>query len=301
MRRPWIVRVVGALLFLLVAAGVSTRTAFAHAGLESSTPSANSVLEEAPAEIVLDFDEAIEAALSSITLFDSDGQAVELGSPSSGDDSTIVKAAVPAIGDGIYAVVWRVTSADGHVVDGAFSFQVGTATSGDAKELLDLVRNGARSDPAVRWWYGVARFLSLAGAIVLLGTSGWLVLGPAGLVDRRGARRTAFVAWVALLVGSAFAFALFGAEVVAGSLGDVFATAHWGDVVSTQTGRLLALRAVLAAVLGVLLAFRRRTARGWWREAAFLAGMCTLYTFSASGHPSVTEPPRGGSRSTWCT
>ncbi len=290
MRRPWILRVVGALLFVLAAAGVATRTAFAHAGLESSTPSANSVLEEAPAEIVLDFDEAIEAALSSITLFDSDGQAVELGSPSSGDDDTIVKVAVPAIGDGIYAVVWRVTSADGHVVDGAFSFQVGTATAGDAKELLDLVRNGARSDPAVRWWYGVARFLSLAGAIVLLGTSGWVVFGPAGLTDRRGPRRVAFIAWVALLVGSAFAFALFGAEAVAGSLGDMFATSHWGDVVNTQTGRMLALRAVLAVVLGVLLAFRRYTERGWWREAGFLAGMCTLYTFSASGHPSVTEP-----------
>jgi copper transport protein len=293
MRRSWSGRAVAALVFLLAVVGVlgsGTRTAFAHAALESSTPAANSVLETGPPEIVLDFDEAIEADLASILLFDGDGRAVEVGVPSAGADSTIVHVAVPGVGDGIYAVVWRVTSADGHVVDGAFSFQVGTAVSGDAKELIDLVRAGSRSDPAVRWWYGVARFLSLAGAIVLLGAGWWLVHGPRGLFQRPAARRTLVLAWAALLVGSLFAFALFGAEAVAGSLSDVGRTSVWGDLATTHTGRMLLVRIALAGVLGVLLALRRYAAEGWWRAASATAAVLTVYSFSASGHPSATEP-----------
>ncbi|MGB8861601.1 MAG: copper resistance CopC family protein, partial [Ilumatobacteraceae bacterium] len=171
-----------ALLLLAVAVvatvvGGSPRPAFAHAGLESSTPSANSVLEQGPPQIVLDFDEAIEADLASISLYGGSGRSIALGPPVAGADDTIVVATVPALDDDVYAVVWRVTSTDGHVVDGAFSFQVGTASSAGGQELIDMVRTGARSEPAVRWWYGVARFLSLAGAIVLIGAGGWMLSG----------------------------------------------------------------------------------------------------------------------------
>lgn len=269
--------------------------AYAHAALESSVPAANSVLEVGPPQIVLDFDESIEADLASIALFKGDGAEVALGKPAVGADDTIVGVSVPSLDDGVYAVVWRVTSADGHVVDGAFSFQVGTLTSGngasgDGQQLIDQVRSGVRSAPSVRWWYGVARFLSLAGAIGLLGGGSWLLRGEASLAARRGPRRLVEVAWVAFLLGSIAAFGLFGAEAVAGSLSDAFNTSAWGDLATTQTGRMLLMRVVLALVLGVLLALRGRRAEGWWRSAAFTAAVFALYTFSASGHPNSLEP-----------
>ena len=50
---------------------------------------------------------------------------------------------MPVLADGLYAVVWRVTSADGHVVDGAFSFQVGTASTGSGQDLAVFAASAA--------------------------------------------------------------------------------------------------------------------------------------------------------------
>ncbi|MGB8862225.1 MAG: CopD family protein, partial [Ilumatobacteraceae bacterium] len=119
---------------------------------------------------------------------------------------------------------------------------------------------------------------------------GWLLSGVAGAYGRRAPRRLAGGAWLALLVGSAASFGLFGAEAVAGSLGDAFDTSVWGDLATTQTGRMLVLRIALAGVFGALLALRRQAAQGWWRSAAFTAAVVTVYTFSASGHPNSQEP-----------
>lgn len=282
-------RVIALLAFVAAALGGQAQPVFAHAGLEASTPSANSVLEESPTEIVLDFDEAVEADLASISLFDGNSAAIELGAPAAGADDTVVQAPVPALDDGVYAVIWRVTSTDGHVIDGAFSFQVGTAVVGDGQQLIDEVRGGVRAEAVVRWWYGVARFLSLAGAICLIGSGWWLLRWPATL-GRRGPRRMVAGAWLALLVGSAAAFGLFGAEAVAGSLADALSPSTWGDLATTQTGRMLLVRVVLAAVLGVLLLLGRQRQQGWWRSATFTASLFTLYTFSASGHPNSLEP-----------
>ncbi len=276
--------------------GGTAREASAHASLQSSTPSANSVLEVGPTEMVLDFDEGIETSLTSIALYDATGRVIPLDTPVAGPDDSIVVAAVPsssasALGDGVYAVIWRVTSADGHVVEGAFSFQVGTAQAGSGADLIDQVRNGVRADPSVRWWYGVARFLSLFGAITLIGGGLWLLRGPADVLRRRRSRWMAAISWLALLVGSSAAFALFAAQAVAGSLSDALATDRWGDVATTATGRMILLRSALAVAFGALLMLRRHRSRGWWRGAAGAAGLLVLYTFPASGHPNAQDPP----------
>ena len=110
MARSWLVRSAALLLCVVAVVAGSTRAAFAHASLEASTPSANSVLEVGPPQIVLDFDEAIEADLTSIALFDGDGRAVDVGKPVAGADSTVVRSDVPALADGIYAVCLLYTS-----------------------------------------------------------------------------------------------------------------------------------------------------------------------------------------------
>jgi len=279
-----------AVVAVVVLVGGGSRAAFAHASLESSAPAANSVLEAGPDSIVLDFNEGVEAELASISLFDGDGSVLQVGTPKAGGDDTIVSVIAPQVGDGIYAVVWRVTSSDGHVVDGAFSFQVGTGGTGDGQQLIDQVRDGVRSQPAVRWWYGAARFLSLAGAIALLGAGWWLLQAPALMLARRGAKVLIAVAAVALGVGSAAAFGLFGAEAVAGTLADAASPSVWADVAGTQTGRMLLARVVFAVVLVGLLGLRARRAWGWWRLAAAAAGIFTLYTFPAAGHPNGQDP-----------
>ena len=291
-------RVAAVFVALICAAGVLGATACqvsAHAGLKTSTPSDNSVLELGPAEIVLEFDEPIESPLTSIVLYNAAGQPIPLDTPAAGAHDSIVQAALPPsdqllMVEGVYAVIWRVTSADGHVVEGAFSLQMGTSAAGSGQELIDQVRNGATADPAVRWWYGVARFLSLFGAITLIGGGWWLLSGPAEILRRRRSRWMTVVSWVALLVGSAAAFALFAAQAFAGSLSDALSTDRWGDVATTQTGRMILLRLALAIALGALLLLRRHRAQGWWRAVAGTAGLLALVTFPASGHPNAQDP-----------
>jgi copper transport protein len=262
----------------------------AHAALQTSTPAANSVLETGPTAIVLDFDEDIESSLADIQLFDAAGTRIDTGPAGQGADATIATVSVPTLQDGLYAVTWRVTSADGHVVEGAFSFQVGTAGTGNAQDLIDQVRTGTGADSTLTWAYGIARFLSLAGAIIVIGAGLWSLQGRPPIGSRRPVRGLLWVGWVALLVGSVGAFLCFGAQVQGGTLSDAFDTSVWSDIATTSTGRMLLLRIAMAVVLGVLLRLSASQRAGWWRGAAVTAATLTVVSFSMSGHPNSLSP-----------
>ncbi len=269
-------RVAALIVAVVGVVGGTAGSALAHASLESSTPSANSVLEAGPPAIVLDFDETIESDLASSRLFDGDGRALEVGPPAVGEDDSVVSVAVPDLEDGVYAVIWRVNSSDGHVVDGA--------------QLIDQVRSGIPGTQAVRWWYGVARFLSLFGALALIGAGWWLLRPSLDLASRRSARRMGAVAGGSFLMGSAGAFGLFGAQAVGGSLSDALSPSVWGDVAATRTGRMLLVRLAVALLLAALIVLVRRRGHGWWRGAAAAASLVALFSFSASGHPNSLDP-----------
>jgi copper transport protein len=274
---------------LLMPAGPAS----AHAGLQSSTPAASSVLDTSPPLIVLDFDEEIDVPLTSIQLFDQDGATIAVGTPGQGADGSIVQSTVPTLGDGTFAVVWRVSSADGHIVTGAFSFQIGTTSDANADALIDTVLHGARAEPAVGRALGVSRFIAFAGATVLLG--GLFMVLMVG--DDDGAalgiavRRLLWVGWVLLLIGSALNFGLLGANAEAGSLGDAFDTSIWGRIAATRTGELLVARLVVAAAWLVLLVTMSSRRKRWWQAAVAVVGLVTVLTFSGAGHPSVERVP----------
>lgn len=281
---------IGVALFVAALVAAPSGSVLAHAALETSTPAANSVLETGPSSIVLDFDEDVEVGLASVKLFGADGAGVQLGSPAAGADSTVVTVSVPTLTDGLYAVIWKVTSADGHAVEGAFSFQVGTATSGNAQDLLDQVKGGGAATTGLVWFYAVARFLALAGVIALIGGGVWSLQGRPALGSSAGVRRLLWVGAVLLLVGAIGAFLGFSAQATGGTMGDVWSPGSWGDIVATNTGRMLALRVALALVLGVVLWCRSSSDEVWWRGPAAVAAVLTLVTFSASGHPNSLSP-----------
>ena len=262
--------------------------ASAHATLEASIPAPSSVLEQAPDNVVLDFDEPIEAGLSSIEVFDASAASIDVGEPqqATGDDS-VVLASLPDLADGVYAVVWRVASSDGHVVDGAFSFSVGTG-SGEVGDLLDRVTGDARASSAVTRSADVARFVLYVGLALLFGAGGWTLLVGGDVPGFR--RRLPAIGWVMSFVASAALFGLYGATAVAGSLSDAVSPEVWGRIDGSQTGRMTLLRLALLAVLGVLLALRSSRGAAWWRYGALLAGLGSLITLPAAGHPSSASP-----------
>ena len=280
-----------ALLMATAFVGASARTVLAHAALQSSTPAANSVLEQGPSQIVLKFDEEVEPGLASIKLYDGEGLQVQLGKPAGAPGAHTITATVPSLGDDVYAVIWRVTSVDGHVVDGAFSFQVGNGAAGNGQALIAEVRRGVRAEPAVGWLLGVARFVTYLSVIALLGAGWWILQGAAlAGVAGPGWRRLPMIAAAGLVLGSLAVFAFFGAQAVGGSVGDAFSPAVWADVAGTRTGALLLGRLGLAVAWMALVRVHRHLPSGSVNTVALVMALCTLYTFSAAGHPNTLHP-----------
>ncbi|MDF1508997.1 copper resistance protein CopC [Robertmurraya sp. DFI.2.37] len=117
-----------ALIAFLFVTSISNN-AFAHSHLESSNPADGEVVTEALNEIVLDFDGGIEQG-SFLEVTTTDGQAVELQDTLI-DEDKLTAVAAETLTNGEYQVTWSVISADGHSLDGEFSFTV------DAPEMVE--------------------------------------------------------------------------------------------------------------------------------------------------------------------
>ncbi|MEY2399898.1 MAG: copper transport protein [Ilumatobacteraceae bacterium] len=271
---------------LALAVFAPARDVSAHAGLEASVPAANAVLETGPPNIELDFNEAVDAEIANIDLYDENAALVPTGAPAGINDETVVQASVPTLADGVYVVVWRVPSADGHVVDGVFSFQVGVQSGVDVGALIDRVSGNASATSTVGRLDTAARLLALIGLIVVLG-GGVLAVQSA---DASANQMLLWMAWVYLLVGSLASFGLYGAKVVAGSPADALKPSVWGKVVGSHTASILLVRVVLVLVLaGLLLTFARR-AGNVWRGAALAVAVALVLTYSTVGHAYAQRP-----------
>ena len=101
-------------------------TAFAHAHLVRATPAMGSTIHEAPAEVLLRFNEKLETAFSSVVVRDSAGKQVDKADAQVDKaDRLQMRVSLPPLSPGTYKVEWRVMSADTHKVNGNFSFVVG--------------------------------------------------------------------------------------------------------------------------------------------------------------------------------
>jgi methionine-rich copper-binding protein CopC len=130
-------RAVTAWVGLLLAAMISTATmnaqpARAHAARVSTDPADNAVLAAGPDRVTATFNERLQTAFAAMTVVGPDANVWSTGEPT-------VQGAVVAVGlrplgpAGAYTVNYRVTSADGHVVSGSWSFRLtvpGTGTPG---------------------------------------------------------------------------------------------------------------------------------------------------------------------------
>ena len=260
--------------------------ASAHAGLEASVPASNAVLESGPPNVVLDFNEAVDARLADIELYDQTATLVATGLAQAGIDGTVVQASVPELGKGVYVVVWRVPSEDGHVVNGVFSFQVGVESGFDVGALIDKVSGNATATSTVGRLDTASRLLALIGLIVLVG-GGLLAIQAA---DAAPNRMLLWTAWVFLLIGSLGAFGLYGAKVVAGSPTDALRPSVWGKIVGSHTATVLLVRIVLIVALGGLLLAFGRCAIAAWRGAAGAISVGLILSFSSIGHANTQHP-----------
>jgi copper resistance protein C len=100
--------------------------ALAHAQLVRAEPAVGATVEAAPNEIMLRFNEKLEATFSSVVVRDASGTQVDKGnSHVDKADRAVMRISVPTLTPGLYTVEWRVMSADTHKVNGKFTFTVG--------------------------------------------------------------------------------------------------------------------------------------------------------------------------------
>jgi copper transport protein len=246
----------GLLLMLVFAA-----PAGAHAVLLSISPEPDALLESLPDEVVLSFNEPVSAPAGAVRVFDPSGDEVP-GVESSSTDTTL-RATLPELElDGSYTVAWKVVSADGHPLRGAYLFHLRDST---LTEPVDVALGGTAVWPSV---------LRAAGSILALGAL-TLALVPA-VASRRGRRRS--TVWGLALAGTVVCFvaSLFA---VGSSFGDAL------DVVmSTSTGKVAAV-AIVVAVLGLVLSFTPAPARLLQGTA-----LVAVIAIALEGHAVALDP-----------
>ncbi|HYP63664.1 MAG TPA: copper resistance protein CopC [Acidocella sp.] len=108
------------------AALAAASPAFAHAYLQSSTPSAGSVLHAAPKTLLIIFTEDIEVPFSGVTVTDAMGMNDVAGKPQAVPghaNQLLVPLNIQMPGK--ITVTWHALSTDTHKTHGVFTFTVG--------------------------------------------------------------------------------------------------------------------------------------------------------------------------------
>ena len=169
-------RAVGALLLSALLPALTPAAASAHAVLESSSPTKDSSIGTAPAEVVLTFGEPVAEGFAELALVGPDGTSHwEAGKPVI--SGAKVSAPLKQLGEtGKYTIQYRVTSDDGHPVSGSFSFTLTAASStsptpvpapaaatGEVAPTPSPPSAAPTADDGLRVWPWIA------GAVLLLG------------------------------------------------------------------------------------------------------------------------------------
>ncbi|MFD7082347.1 copper resistance CopC/CopD family protein [Streptomyces sp. NPDC059918] len=276
-----------AALYALLLGGAGP--AFAHAGLSGSDPADGAVLKTGPQYVTLTFTESVSFSEDSLRVLSPKNERVNPrpAQHADGKDATARVELAGKLPRGTYTVAWRVVSADGHPISGAFVFSIGQPS-----ETAAVVATGSPDDTAVARLYGVFRYVAYSGLALLVGAAAFvLVCWPAaGAV--RPVRRTLALGWVALTASTVALLLLRGPYEAAGPVTSAFDPAQLGRTVTGRPGAALIARLVLLALAAALLGrwARRPDAAGPGVRGRLTGGLLAAaltVTWAAAEHASA--------------
>ncbi|MFB6824454.1 copper resistance protein CopC [Streptomyces virginiae] len=246
-----LVLVAAVLALLLGGAGAAS----AHAGLSGSDPADGSVLKTEPQHVTLTFTESVSFSDDSLRVLSPANERVNPrpAQHADGKENTARVELSGKLPQGTYTVAWRVVSADGHPISGAFVFSIGRPS-----ETAAVVATDSPDDTAVGRLYGVLRHVAYSGLALLVGAAAFVLVCWPTAGAPRPVRRLLTVGWVALTASTVALLLLRGPYETAGSVTSAFDLDQLGRAVTTRSGGALMARLVLLAVVAVLL---RRWAR----------------------------------------
>ncbi|MCG5433020.1 copper resistance protein CopC [Mycobacterium sp. MYCO198283] len=157
----------GVVALLAVLAWPLPATASAHAARVGAEPAADAVLDAGPTRVRATFNEALQREFASMTVVGPDGNLWSAG------DAEVTGAAIsvgvrPLGPAGPYTVNYRVTSADGHVVSGSWTFHLRVAGTGEPGPSAAAPDVGTGL-PAWPWLLGIPAVVLAAGGLAGLG------------------------------------------------------------------------------------------------------------------------------------
>jgi copper transport protein len=287
-----------AVAFVALAAPAS---AFAHAALLRTSPSASVTLNKPPTELRMTFSEAVEPRFATVSVTDPQANQETAGRPvrAETDPNTLVTPLKSNLPQGWYLVYWRVISADGHPVKGAFTFAVGP-NPGPAPQFVipSLTESAATPGLLIVRWISYLTAMCAVGLLLLrtllvrdvprrvpgaslrsLTVAFWISIGAALIATpvydvmstAKFAQRSAFdlVNVVPLLTDSHFGRALLDFEIVLALLAIAGGIAIWLDTPERRERSVAALLALIGALT---------------------AAAAALFVPGFAGHAAQTDP-----------
>jgi putative copper export protein/methionine-rich copper-binding protein CopC len=256
-----------------------------HVQLDAATPAPGDTVTEPPTELRLLFSGFIERNYTSVTVTAPTGERVATGQIAfvAGSDREFTVPLPPLVVSGVYAVAWRTAGADGHVLEGSYSFTLladstdpGAIDAGATPVPIDPGHDdhggGDEHDHGTMAAAGpldvAGRLLHFAALTLLIGALGFRVLLLPRLLPRVAAatglaltlrRRTwlALVAAAVLLAAAAILRLWLQSRALHG------ADRAWSSpllsmmLTDTAWGRAWVLQAFLFAVLGAAIVWAR--------------------------------------------
>lgn len=263
-----------ALLFALLQ--LSAAPAFAHAALIATAPSDGAMLNQAPAEVTLHFNEPVAPLVFKLVLPDGSIQPVtRIATEANG-----LKATLPSsTARGSYLLSWRAVSADGHPVGGTLGYSVGVE-SGVAAVTTTALPATAHSLQIAIW---LTRFGLYCALFIGIGASLFRAFIRQPMVP--AARWNTPVLWLGLAI-LPLALGAQGLDALALPWRALATLPPWQTALGTAYGSTLLL--MLAALIAALLANRVNTNAA--KPLALVAALLLGCALAASGHASSAPP-----------
>ena len=285
-RRVALAAALAVLLSLLFAS-----PAAAHAELLNTTPANGAQLTRPPTEVKMKFTESVNLLRDGIQLVDGLGAVVPTPDPTV-ERGTVTWQMPADLPNGGYVVTFRVVSADGHPISGAFSFGVGTAASASPEsatggETAGTTVSDAATAPrpvVISRLAGYVAFALFAGvaAFVLWCAPGTSRNPTLQLLARSGLIGGAMATVAGLLVQGPYTAGVSMSHVVDLDL--------LAGTLATPFGMAMLWRLALYGVLGLLAWRLSRITSGLasWLVPAGVAS--TAVTIAAAGHGGSPGP-----------
>lgn len=153
--------------------------AFAHDVKIGSNPPDGAQLATGPSTVEIDFNAPVQNGPNTITVIGPDGQHWEKTENATVNGDAVSTPVAPLGPAGVYAIGYRVISADGHPVAGVVRFTLTTAGTGKPVNPENSTTSGGSGGSGG----GVPIWVWIVGAVVLLGIGLVVVLRMSGSTE----------------------------------------------------------------------------------------------------------------------